>query len=136
MNNRLKKLICNKLNTVSTNFNSLTTSQERKFFVIPYIKNISKSITSTNNKDEFIIGYRVLNKLDNFIKASKDRNQISSNNNVVYKIFCKNCDVSYVGRTKRQLKTRLKEHINNIKSHATKHSVASEHILNYEHEFD
>jgi len=42
MNNRLKKLICNNLSTVSTNINNGTTSQERKFFVIPYIKNISE----------------------------------------------------------------------------------------------
>jgi len=82
------------------------TLNERKFFVIPYIKNRInnlESITFTINKDEFIIGYRVLNKLDKFIKTYKDRNQLSSNNKVVYKICCKNCDVSYVGQTKRQL---------------------------------
>jgi len=61
MNNRLD----------STNFNSVRTSQDRKFFVIPYIKNISESITSTINKDEFITGYRVLNKLDKFIKTQR-----------------------------------------------------------------
>jgi len=96
MNNKHKKLICNKLNTVSTNSNSAMTLQERKFFVIPYIKNISESITSTINKDEFITGYRILNKLDKFIKTHKDRNQPSSNNNVVYKICCKNCHVSLI----------------------------------------
>jgi len=107
------------------------------------MKNISESIISTINKDEIITGYKVLNKLGRFIKAHKDRNQFSSNNNVVYKISYKDCDASYVGhvkivtgQTKRQLKTRLKEYTNNIKWHSTKHSVVSEHILNLGHEFD
>ncbi|CAN0059916.1 unnamed protein product [Heterosigma akashiwo] len=30
--------------------------------------------------------------------------------NVVYKISCKQCEVSYVGQTKRTLATRVKEH--------------------------
>jgi len=37
-------------------------------------------------------------------------------NNVVYKILCNNCDFSYVGQTKRQLKTRINEHVKNIKA--------------------
>jgi len=39
--------------------------------------------------------------------------------NVVYKIHCKDCDVSYVGQTKRQIKIRIKEHRNNIKLNET-----------------
>jgi len=43
----------------------------------------------------------------------KDKNKFSFNNNIIYKICCKN-DAFYVGQTKRQLKARLKEHMNNI----------------------
>jgi len=36
----------------------------------------------------------------------------------VYKIKCSNCDINYVGQTKRQLGTRLKEHMSDIKKRA------------------
>jgi len=38
--------------------------------------------------------------------------------------------------TKRQLRTRIREHINNLKQDQTKHSVISEHIVNHNHSFD
>jgi len=49
-----------------------------------------------------LIGYRCLNRLNRLIKRHKDRNPMNLNNNVIYRIFCKNCDMSYVGQTKRQ----------------------------------
>jgi len=54
----------------------------------------------------------------------------------MYKIFCKDCDASYMGQTKRKLKTRLNEHIKNIKLDPQKHSVISDHILEHDHSFD
>ncbi|XP_011860757.1 PREDICTED: uncharacterized protein LOC105557945 [Vollenhovia emeryi] len=56
--------------------------------------------------------------------------------NVVYKINCNNCDASYVGQTKRKLKTRIKEHINNKKLDEQKHSVITKHMLEFNHNFD
>ena len=77
-----------------------------------------------------------LNNLNRFIKVQKDKSISNNHNNVVYKINCKDCDVSYVGQTKRQLRTRLKEHSNNIKLDSSKHSVVSEHIIIEKHAFD
>jgi len=73
--------------------------------IFSYIKNVSETINSAIDKKEYIIGYRILNKLTNFIKRHKDQNKYENNNNIVYKILCKNCDSSYVGQTKRYLKT-------------------------------
>lgn len=53
---------------------------------------------------------------------------------VIYKVFCKNCDASYVDQTKR-LKTRFKEHMNNFKLNQS-NSVITEHINNFNHTFD
>jgi hypothetical protein len=46
------------------------------------------------------------------------------------------CDASYVGQTKRQLGTRIKEHKNNFKLDPSKYSVITEHILEFDHTFD
>jgi len=37
---------------------------------------------------------------------------------------------------KRQVKTRIKENINNIKLESLRHSVITEHILEFKHSFD
>jgi len=55
---------------------------------------------------------------------------------IVYKIHCQDCEASYVGQTKRQLKTRIKEHFNNIKLDESRHSVITQHILKHNHSFN
>lgn len=142
-NRRVKSLISNKFN-VKKKIEGMKQSEakpevkdiENKIFVIPYVKDISEMIVSTVKKTNLTIGYRCLNKLDRIIKVQKDKNNISSNSNVIYKINCKDCNASYVGQTKRQLQTRIKEHINNIKLDSAKHSVISEHIVEEKHTFD
>jgi len=110
--------------------------QERKMIVFPYIKNISEMINSAINKKDYMIGYRILNKLTGFIKRHKDKNSLENNSGVVYKIFCNNCNASYVGQTKRKVKTRINEHIKNIKVEESKHSVITKHMLELNHTFD
>jgi len=83
-----------------------------------------------------MIDFRCINKLSQFIKVHKDQDHTLSKNNLVYKISCNNCDASYVEQTKRQLRTRLKEHKNNLKQDKSKHSIISEHITKYDHSFD
>ncbi|KYN11367.1 hypothetical protein ALC57_16480, partial [Trachymyrmex cornetzi] len=65
----------------------------------------------------------------------KDKLDKIDNSNVVYKINCCNCDCSYVGQTKRKLKTRIKEHKADIRK-SNNHSVVSLHQLQYGHQID
>jgi len=58
------------------------------------------------------------------------------NSNVVYKIPCSDCNASYVGQTKRQLNTRIKEYRQNINKKQDALSVISEHRLNTGHNFN
>ncbi|KYN20105.1 hypothetical protein ALC57_07533 [Trachymyrmex cornetzi] len=137
MNKRTKKLRANGCTEIGENVNDNNNNGEklRNLIVFPYIKTITSKVTKVINKSKTIIGYRCINKLDRFINTHKDKNEYRDNNNVIYKINCIDCDVSYVGQTKRHLKTRIKEHRNNIK-YESKHSVVTKHITDYNHKFN
>ena len=51
--------------------------------------------------------------------------------NVVYKFTCKSCPASYVGETKRAIRTRINEHKKNNNPEA----VMYQHTKNFSHEF-
>lgn len=82
------------------------------------------------------LAFYSINKLQSLIKGHKDRINYEDQKNVVYKINCSNCHVSYVGQTKRKLRTRIAEHRNDIKKNANNLSVISTHRLNFNHDFD
>ena len=70
--------------------------------------------------------------LNSIIRLGKDITSKWDQINVVYKIHCKNCPASYIGETKRSLKTRINEH----KKHKNQDSVVSVHEREKLHEFD
>lgn len=76
------------------------------------------------------------NKLNTFIKTGKDINDVLTHCNVVYKISCAQCEATYVGQTKRQLATRIKEHKYDINKKCGSPSVITEHRLKHNHDFD
>ena len=59
--------------------------------------------------------------------------------NIVYEFTCPGCNSSYIGKTERNLATRLSEHSDPQKSSISKHLSECEHanfILNLNHMFD
>ena len=74
--------------------------------------------------------------MNTFIKTGKDPLLKNDHRGVVYKINCVNCESSYIGQTKRKLKTRIKEHKADIRKPTSEISVVSRHQLNEMHELD
>lgn len=62
------------------------------------------------------MSYRKLNQLNKYILTYKDHIPSLQTNNVVYNISCTDCDAVYIGQTKKQLNTRVKEHKNYVKN--------------------
>jgi len=62
-------------------------SEDKKMLVLPYIRNISETIKSSIYSNKYITGYRILNKLTDYIKRHKDIDKHDTKNNIVYKIF-------------------------------------------------
>jgi len=139
INIRFKKLFNSKLkyhNNTQVRSVSNEHTNEKKFISVPYIKDISEKVASVLNNNDYMVGYRCLNTLGRFIKVQKDKNTLFDNNNVIYKICCNDCDASYVRQTKRKLKTRINEYLKNIKLDPQKHSVTTDHILEFDHTID
>jgi len=57
--------------------------------------------------------------------------------NVVYKLSCNDCNLSYVGQTGRQLQTQIIERKNHINRNMMIRSVIiTENRMNYNHNFN
>ena len=110
INNRIKFHI-NKDKEKNKSHN--TVENEKGFFSVSYVRGVSERFQEKFN--DFRIAYAYHNKLNRIIKTGKDRLQPMEVSNVVYKISCKECNATYVGQTKRQLGTRIKEHKTDIK---------------------
>lgn len=109
-NLRIKKLLSTKIppkiddNNDHENTNKIISNMRKKFFVYFRTSAVTQSATCMISRSVYNIGYRCINKLNRFIKVHKNKKE-HDNNNVIYKIWRNNCDASYVGQTKRNLKT-------------------------------
>ncbi|KYQ59837.1 hypothetical protein ALC60_01222, partial [Trachymyrmex zeteki] len=107
-----------------------------KYFTISYVPSFSDKFHRYFKNNRFIrLAFTRINKLNSFIKEQKDRLSTMTRSNVVYKINCQNCDVSYVGQTKRLLKSRISEHRNHINRN-TSQNIITEHRIEHNHDFD
>jgi len=68
--------------------------------------------------------------LNSFTKYGKDSLDPMSHHGVIYKISCHDCEASYIGQTKRQLRIRINEHNFDIRKKNGSLSIISEHRLN------
>ncbi|KYN09482.1 hypothetical protein ALC57_18401, partial [Trachymyrmex cornetzi] len=105
-------------------------------FVLPYVPKILDEFKRISKTFNTKLAFTSLNKLNSLIKGHKDILPREKRKNVIYKISCKYCDASYVGQTKRKLKTRLDEHRNHINRNSNNQSVITEHRIEFNHDFD
>jgi hypothetical protein len=137
INTRIKTLI-NKLKMDrEKNCSRDNTDDEmaKKIIVFPYIRKTSEKAAALIDRSKFIIGLRCINRIDNYIKVHKDKTDYMCKNNTVYKIECNNCNATYVGQTKRHLKTRINEHMKNRTLDESRHSVVTSHMIEHNHSF-
>lgn len=108
---------------------------EIKYFTIPYVGSVSERFAYVSKKHDFRLSFSITNSLREFITVHIDRLDVLSQCNVVYRVSCCDCDATYVGQTKKQLKTRVKEHRNDIKRSSSP-SIISRHRFELNHNFD
>lgn len=82
-----------------------------KFMIIPFLNPMTPIITNIKNS-QYKIANRLIKRLNKFIKTQKDilLQELLICSNVVYRIYCNDCEASYVGQTKIKISTRINEH--------------------------
>jgi len=81
------------------------------------------------------LAYTIPNTLNKYVKRDKDQLNVLLNQEV-YKIFCEDCEASYVGQTKRKLKIRLQEHELDINKNTGSSTIITNSHHRIEYNFD
>ena len=71
--------------------------------------------------------------IGHIIPSPKDPISPDEINCLVYEIPCNDCDFVYIGQTKRNLNTRLREHQRAIRQRKPENSALCEHVMETDH---
>lgn len=99
---------------------------ERVPVVLPYVKGVTDKIGHILKHASIKTFYKPPKKISQFLPPVKC--YIPLQDAGVYKIDC-DCGLSYIGQTKRSIKTRIREHIADVKHRRNNKSAVCDHIL-------
>lgn len=111
-------------------------TENMKTIVLPRADGLSDRLTKVLRQDNYRFTYIYTNKSKSLFTKLKDITPDTKKSNVVYKITCMNCDLIYIGETKRTLNKRINSHRSDIKRRITscalaKHSIDNGHNPNF-----
>jgi len=128
---KLKQQIQYKITTPPPTKNKENNTKWATFtFSSPHIRKITNLFRHKNVK----ISYRCSNTVAQITKPASGHNIPPHNKSGVYCFTCKTCNLSYVGQTSQNLRTRFQEHIRYVKTNSPQ-SAYAQHILHNQHEY-
>lgn len=89
---------------------SPTNVPNRKFFKIPYVKNLSECLSKKLSSKNTQIAFYNTKTVRNLFSKIKDPIPLTQQRDVIYKVPCTNCHCSYIGQTTQHLQKRLAQH--------------------------
>ena len=98
--------------------------KQGEFLVKKLLKKIQRNVIQPV---KFVIIYDT--KKISYFLPKKDKIPNPLHSNIVYEFTCPGCNSSYVGKTERNLATRLSEHSDPQKSSISKHLSKCEHAI-------
>ena len=103
------------------------------FAVIPYIRGVTEPIKRVLSSHNVKVAQKPFQTLSHIFAKPKDPVLKEQRTDAVYSIPCNDCDHEYIGQTKRQLGTRLKEHQKAVFLCKKENSALSEHACQTNH---
>lgn len=93
---------------------------------IPYLGDISSKIKKLLAREGLKVAFTSRPTLNQILSNGKDKTELGECSGV-YRLECGRCSASYVGRTRRKLKIRCKEHLRRKDSQFFEHVVKEGH---------
>jgi hypothetical protein len=121
-----------------------TSTKKNIYFIMNYYgnetlvfaKNVKKQCEKLIPNIKINFAFKKTNSLMNtFLPIHKGNDINRKDRKIIYKINCKNCDSVYIGETARDKKTRIKEHISNVKKMES-NSKIFQHVYDNTHSMD
>ena len=103
-------------------------SAAKGFPIVPYIQGIAEPIRRVLNNCGIKVALKPFQTLGHIFAKPKDRLPTDQKTHAVYSIPCGNCKKVYLGQTKRQFCTRLKEHQRAVSNFNSSKSALAEHV--------
>ena len=94
-----------------------------EFLVKNLVKKLQRNLTEPV---KFVVLYQT--KKISYFLPKKDKVPDLQRSNLVYEFTCPGCNESYIGKTERNLNTRLKEHLGPAKSAISKHLTDCDNV--------
>lgn len=100
--------------------------KQKRYLVLPYsnhkvdayAEKLTKLVNETFPQVDFKIAFKAPNEIGKMFPFKDNIKEKHSQSHVVYKFTCETCKQSYIGKTKRILLLRVKEHLNPKKESA------------------
>ena len=121
------------MNEVTTSNTPYEKEPATGFAVIPYIHGVTEPIKIILNSHNVYVGQKPFQTLGHIFAKLKDPITNEQLTDGFYSIPCNGCDHKYIGQTRRQFGTRLKEHQRAVSSCEKENSALSEHTCLINH---
>jgi hypothetical protein len=105
-----------------------------KYISLPFAPPLTYKLDNELRKFGFKVAYNNNGKLSDILGTAKDKVMDENEKSGIYQIECSNCDAIYIGQTKRKLKTRYKEHLDDVKKTMNDEKPLAKHAIEQDHQ--
>lgn len=116
---------------------SLSTAEETSncnYVGIPYYGALTENLSRRLRQHGFKVGYQNPGKISDLLGSSKDKIEDPLKKSGIYILNCDNCEMKYIGMSKRSIQTRRDEHIGDCKKPLNPESAMAYHCISENHQ--
>ena len=118
-----------------TSLRASRSQEESKSFIgFPFYGSLTENLKRKLKRYNIQVGFKNPGKMSDLMGSLKDQKVEDARKSGIYKLECENCDSKYIGMTKRQLKTRLKEHLADCSKPLNQESAMAFHCITNGHQ--